>query len=47
MIVVRWLGYDRAYDTPEPVHNLAEDVPAMVEAYLRLHAKKDKVCARC
>ena len=24
----------------------AEDVPEMVEAYFRLHAKKDKACAR-
>ena len=31
---VRWLGFDEAHDTWEPIANLAEDVPDMVEEYL-------------
>ena len=32
MLQVRWLGYDAAYDTEEPVTDLIEDVPDLVEA---------------
>ena len=44
MIKVRWLGYDEAHDTEEPVHNLAKDVPGLVEEYLTVH-KGEKACA--
>jgi hypothetical protein len=37
LVTVRWLGYDRAHDTDEPAHQLAEDVPNLLEEYLRLH----------
>ena len=36
-VTVRWLGYDRAHDTDEPAHQLAQDVPNLLEEYLRLH----------
>ena len=45
MLQVRWLGYDAAHDTEEPVTNLIEDVPDMVESYLRKHPD-DRACAR-
>ena len=45
LIRVRWLGYDEAHDTEEPVHNLAKDVPGLVEEYLTVH-KGEKACAR-
>ena len=45
MIRVRWLGYDQAHDTDEPIHNLAKDVPNLVEEYLTLH-KGEKACDR-
>jgi len=44
-IRVRWLGFGSAHDTWEPVHQLAEDVPELVEEYLR-RCKKVAVCAR-
>ena len=44
MLTVRWLGYDAAHDTPEPISNLVEDVSDMVQAYLEAN-KGDKVCA--
>ena len=34
---VRWLGFDRAMDTWEPIANLAQSHPDMVEDYLRGH----------
>ena len=34
---MRWLGYDQAHDTDESAHQLAEDVPNLLEEYLRLH----------
>ena len=42
---VRWLGFDSAHDSWEPVANLAEDVPEMVEAYL-YDNRADARCAR-
>lgn len=36
-IRVRWLGYDEAHDTHEDIATLVEDVPDMVEHYLRQH----------
>ena len=42
---VRWLGFDRAHDTWEPLAQLAEDVPEMVEAYLYEH-RGEAQCAR-
>ena len=45
MLRVRWLGYDAAHDTHEPVTNLIEDVPDLVEAYLRKHPD-DRACTR-
>lgn len=44
-IKVRWLGYDRAHDSDEPVSSLVRDVPELVEAYLREHAH-EAACAR-
>ena len=44
-ICVRCLGFDTASDTAEPIHTLVEDVPEMVEAFLRRHAA-DAVCRR-
>ena len=45
MLRVRWLGYDAAHDTEEPVTNLIEDVPDLVETYLRKHPD-DRACTR-
>ena len=45
LIRVRWLGYDAAHDTHEPVGNLAEDVPDLVQTYLRAN-RADKACDR-
>ena len=45
MIRVRWLGYDSAHDTDQPAHQLAEDVPQLLEEYLRLH-QREGACAR-
>ena len=42
---VRWLGFDRANDTCEPLSQLAEDVPDLVEAYLYEH-RAEAQCAR-
>ena len=44
-LTVRWLGFDAAHDTQEPAANMVEDVPDMVEAYLRKNAD-DQLCAR-
>ena len=44
-IQVRWLGFDRTHDTWEPVSNLAEDVPEMLESYL-YEQRADAQCAR-
>ena len=44
-ITVRWLGYDSAHDTEEPADQLMEDVPEMVETYLRANAHESE-CAR-
>ena len=43
LITVRWLGYDQAHDTPEPAHQLAQDVPNLLEEYLRLHQHEGAV----
>jgi len=43
LIKVRWLGYDQAHDTEEPAHQLAQDVPQLLEEYLRLHANEGAV----
>ena len=37
LLRVRWLGYDHAHDTWEPAHQLAQDVPQLLEEYLRQH----------
>ena len=37
LIKVRWLVYDHAHDTEEPAHQLAKDVPQLLEEYLRQH----------
>ena len=42
---VRWMGFGPEWDTDEPIHNMVEDVPHMVEDYLHQHAD-DEVCAR-
>ena len=34
---VRWLGFDVAGDTWEPIASLTESCPDLVEAYLREH----------
>ena len=44
-IRVRWLGFDHAHDTWEPLANLAEDVPELVEQFLYKH-RADRRCAR-
>ena len=44
-IRVRWLRYDSSHDTWEPVANLAEDVPELVEEYLRGKAHEPQ-CVR-
>ena len=43
LITVRWLGYDAAHDTDEPAHQLATDVPQLLEEYLRLHSHEGAV----
>ena len=43
LITVRWLGYDQAHDTPEPAHQLTQDVPNLLEEYLRLHQHEGAV----
>ena len=45
LIRVRWLGYDAAHDTDEPATSLVQDVPDMVEEYLRRN-KSEPACAR-
>ena len=42
---VRWLGYDSAHDSFEPIANMVEDVPNRVQEYLTEH-KDQPVCAR-
>ena len=44
LIRVRWLGFDSAHDTHEPASNLVQDVPDMVEEYLREH-KHNAACS--
>ena len=39
------MGYDAAHDTDEPVENLIEDVPQLVETYLRANIG-EQTCAR-
>ena len=34
-ILVRWLGFEEANDTWEPLHRLLEDVPAMIRSYVK------------
>ena len=42
---VRWLGFDEAHDSWEPIATLTEDVPDLVEEYL--YAKRrDRRCAK-
>ena len=43
-IKVRWMSWTPAHDTWEPAHNLAEDVPDILQRYLRAH-QDDAVCA--
>ena len=38
---VRWLGFDAAGDTWEPVASLVQTCPDLVEAYLREHNDPD------
>ena len=45
LIRVRWLGYDAAHDTDKPATSLVQDVPDMVEEYLRRN-KNEPACAR-
>ena len=45
MLRVRWLGWGPESDTDEPIHQLVEDDPHRVEAYLSEH-RDDEVCAR-
>ena len=45
MLKVRWLGWGVAFDTEEPVHNMVEAAPHMVEDYLYQHAE-EAVCDR-
>ena len=46
-IKVRWLGYDRTHDPDDPVTSLVEDVPDLVEKYLRANANAhEAACAR-
>ncbi len=42
---VRWLGFEEAEDTWEPARNLAEDTPALVEAYVK--ASADPTLKKC
>ena len=42
---VRWLGYDAAHDSFEPIANLVEDVPNRVQEYLAEH-RDEPACAR-
>jgi hypothetical protein len=44
-LTVRWLGYDAAHDSPEPIANLVEDVPDIVQQYLTEH-RDQPACAR-
>ena len=44
-IKVRWLGFDKTHDSWEPIVNLVDDVPDLVEAYLYEH-RADALCAR-
>ena len=37
-LLVRWKGFDKPYDTWEPLHNLKEDVPSMVASYISSHS---------
>ena len=41
-VKVRWLGFDVAHDTYEPLTNLAEDVSEQVEDFLRVNARFDR-----
>ena len=44
-LTVRWLGYDAAHDSHEPIANLVEDVPDLVQQYLTEH-RDQAACAR-
>ena len=42
---VRWLGYDSAHDSDEPITNMVQDVPNLVQEYLAEHSDQP-ACAR-
>ena len=42
---VRWLGFDESHDSWEPLANLAEDVPELMEKFL-YRKRADVRCAR-
>ena len=45
MLQVRWVGFPREFDSPEPIHDMVAAAPHMVEDYLYQHAD-DPACAR-